>query len=305
MFDRNAKPRDDLYVTRCRRKDGKEFSGETFGAKLLDEHNQWIGNLGVMRDITEKEQTELRIQQAQKMESIGNLAAGIAHDFNNILFPIIGMSEMLLEDLPEESLDHENVLEILKAGKRGRDLVKQILAFSRQTENRKIPIRIQYIVKEVLKLYRATIPTNIDIKQNIQTDCGLVMADPTQIHQVAMNIITNAYHAVEERGGSITLELTESVSEGPAFTGADAGRYVNLSISDTGHGMPPELKKKIFDPYFTTKEKGKGTGLGLAMVYGIVKNHNGEVEVHSEVGKGTIFNVYLPLLETTGGADSI
>ncbi len=250
---------------------------------------------------TEKEKNKLqeRLIQSQKMEAIGNLAGGIAHDFNNILFPIIGMSELLLEDLSPASNEYENAQEILNAGKRGSALVKQILSFSRQAEQRKRPVRIQLVLNEVLKLIRATIPSSIELHQNIQQDCGMVLADATQLHQVVMNIITNAYHAVEDIGGEITVKLKEVYldSDSPPGNLIPSGRYALLSILDNGHGMTSELMSKIFEPYFTTKEQGKGTGLGLAVVHGIINEYKGDIKVYSEAGIGTTFNIYLPLIE--------
>ncbi len=257
--------------------------------------NGTVSKLSLYRDITEIKKLENRIQQAQKMESIGNLAGGIAHDFNNILFPIIGMAELLLDDLPPGSRERENAEEIFKAGNRGGDLVKQILAFSRQSEHKMMPTRVQNILKEVLKLSRSIIPSYIELSRDIQPACGLISADPTQIHQVVMNLITNAYHAVEKKGGRIHVQLKEvnlKTSDRLA-----PGKYAVLSVSDTGHGMPAYLMNKIFDPYFTTKAQGKGTGLGLAVVHGIVKEHKGDIVVHSELGKGTVFSIYLPLME--------
>ena len=256
--------------------------------------------LSLTMDISERKIIEKRILQAQKMESIGSLAGGIAHDFNNILFPIMGMSELLLEDLPADSREHRNVREILKAGRRGADLVQQILTFSRQNKHRVIPIKIQRVLKEVLKLTRATIPANIEMTQDIQADCGAVQADSTQIHQVAMNLITNAFHAVElNEMPQIIVKLREIMLQGSELPAREAvaGKYVQLTISDNGHGIPSDIKEKIFEPYFTTKPHGKGTGLGLAVVYGIIKKHKGEITVHSKVDKGTTFNVYLPVIE--------
>ncbi len=298
MFDKKA-TNPNIYVTRYRDKSGKEFSGETFGAKLFDENGQWIGNLGIMRDITDREKAEVRLQQAQKMESIGNLAGGIAHDFNNILFPIVGMAELLMEDLAPDSEEYENAEEIYKAGKRGSDLVKQILAFSRQSEHKKIPVRVQQVLKEVLKLCRSTIPANIEITHNILSDCGMVMADPTQIHQIAMNLITNAFHAVAPTGEKIFVQLKaiEIDRDELAHSLLQPGHYVLLSVSDTGCGIDPKILGKIFDPYFSTKGQDKGTGLGLSVVHGIVKQHHGDIKVYSEVGIGTTFNVYLPIIE--------
>jgi PAS domain S-box-containing protein len=255
----------------------------------------------------EREKLEARLQQAQKMESIGNLAGGIAHDFNNILFPIIGMSEMLLEDLPPGSIERENAEEIFKAGRRGSDLVKQILAFSRQSEHKLTPTHIQNIIKEVIKLSRASIPTYIEINQEIQQDCGLVMADPSQIHQIGMNLITNAYHAVEAKGGKIFIRLKQTLIDDAESlkNNLSPGAYSVLSISDNGHGMSEEIMTKIFDPYFTTKVQGKGTGLGLAVVYGIVKEHQGDVKVYSEIGKGSTFDIYLPLMKKDDRIESV
>jgi PAS domain S-box-containing protein len=299
VFDGNTRKAEDLYITRYQDISGRVFSGETFGAKLFDENNEWIGNLGIMRDITEREQAEIRIQQAQRMESIGDLAGGIAHDFNNLLFPIIGMAEILLEDLPSGSLEYENAQEIYNAGIRAGDLVKQILAFSRQSEHKMIPVRVQNVLREVLKLSRSTIPADIEIHQDIQNDCGSIKADATQIHQVAMNLITNAYHAVQEKGGKISVNLEQiTLGKGELIVSVlDQGEYAVLTISDTGSGIKPNIVGKIFDPYFTTKEQGKGTGLGLAVVFGIVKEHKGDIKVYSEMGKGTIFKVYLPLMK--------
>jgi len=253
----------------------------------------------IITDITHRKKMEARLLQAQKMESIGSLAGGIAHDFNNILFPIVGMAELLLEDLPLESLEHENVQEILKAGKRAGDLVNQILAFSRQSDHKLMPVRVQQILKEVLKLSRSAIPSDIEITMDIQSDCGLIMANATQVHQIAMNLITNAFHAVEPRGGKISVKLREIELGCDDLTDSSLkpGRYVMLTISDTGCGIKPEISDRIFEPYFTTKEQGKGTGLGLSIVYGIIKEYRGDIKVYSEVGKGTTFNVYLPLME--------
>ncbi len=252
----------------------------------------------VVRDITKRKQIEEQLMKAQKLEALGVLAGGIAHDFNGILFPIMGLSELLLEDLPPDSPEYQNVQGIFKAGERASNLVKQILTFSRQAEQEKTPFRIQQILKEVIKLTRSTIPANINIAQDIQKDCGLILADPAQIHQIAMNLIINAYHAVEPQSGRIIVRLKEVEIEFEQLPeiGLLPGRYALLSVSDTGTGIEPAIMHKIFEPYFTTKEQGKGTGLGLSLVYGIVKEHLGDIKVTSEPGEGTTFNIYLPIM---------
>ena len=287
---------EDRFESRHKRKDGTIFDVEVSVQHRGERDSTFVI---FIRDITDRKNWETRLQQAQKMESIGNLAGGIAHDFNNILFPITGMAEMLLEDLPPDTPEHKKIQTIFAAGMRGADLVKQILAFSRQNEYKLIPVRVQQVLKEVLKLSRSTIPTNIEITHHLQADCGHVLADLTQIHQIGMNLITNAYHAVGGIGGKIVVQVhEETITDGTAMgLSLTDGQYVVLSVSDNGCGIPESILNKIFDPYFTTKEKGKGTGLGLAMVYGIVKKYGGDIKVHSEVDNGSSFNVYLPLIK--------
>ncbi len=289
-----------------KRKDGSLYLEEAEISPVLDNVGAIVSFLAVKRDISAEIRMEERLRQVQKMESIGSLAGGIAHDFNNILFPIVGMAELLMEDLSPGSVGHENAQEILKAGKRGSDLVQQILAFSRQAEHKMMPVSIQLVLKEAIKLGRSSIPSYVEISQYFQNDCGLVMADPTQIHQIAMNLITNAFHAVEATGGKIHVKLKETALGGDDIPGSDfeSSRYALLSVSDTGCGISPDVIDKIFDPYFTTKEQGKGTGLGLAVVYGIVKEHGGDIKVYSEVGKGSTFDVYLPLIKKRSHAES-
>ena len=285
--------------------DGTELIIDCRTKLVRNESGDPVSMVGISTDITEQKRISEFLQQAQKMESIGNLAGGIAHDFNNILFPILGMSELLLEDIPSDALEHEKLQHIQKAAERGSKLVNQILAFSRLSEHKMIPIGIQQVLAEALPLIRSSIPANISISSNISKKCGLVNADPNQIHQVIMNLVTNAYHAVEEIGGSISVNLHELTIEPENMPIASLlpGKYARLSISDNGYGIAPAHLDKIFEPYFTTKPQGKGTGLGLAVVYGIIKEHGGDIGAKSEPGKGSVFDVYLPLIEKAAKTD--
>ena len=258
-----------------------------------------ISKLSVSHDITETKKMENRLQQMQKMEDIATLAGGIAHDFNNILTPIIGYTEMLKEDISPEGPFHEYINGIFQAALRAKNLVKQILTSSRQADHKNIPVKLQPIIIEALKLLRSSIPATIDIQQSIAPDCGIVFADPTQIHQIIMNLATNAYHAMEENGGSLKITL-EQVRMEPApwiFPELPAGEYALLKVSDTGTGIEKDIMDKILNPYFTTKKNDKGTGLGLSIVHGIVKNCKGDIRIYSEPGKGTKVHVYFPILE--------
>jgi two-component system cell cycle sensor histidine kinase/response regulator CckA len=292
----------DDFEFSMKRKDGTVFLSEHRVVELTDDEGVGTGWVSIVRDLTERKQIEEHLQQAQRMEAIGNLAGGIAHDFNNILFPIIGMSELLLEDLSPSERTYEDVQEILVAGKRGAELIKQILAFSRQNKHERVPVKVPKILKEVLKLSRSTIPANIEISTDIQEDCGDVLGDSTQIHQIAMNLITNAYHSIESNGnsdGKIKVSVKQVIQKADVVenNSLPGGDYVFFSVSDNGIGIKKQVMEKLFEPYFTTKEAGKGTGLGLAVVYGIIKELGGDIKVHSDgVNKGATFGVYLPLM---------
>lgn len=256
----------------------------------------------LQRDRKEEEKKKLkaRLSQAQKMEAIGTLAGGIAHDFNNILAAIIGYAELAILEVPDGSKVKQDLMEIFKAGNRAKDLVQQILTFSRQSDMEKKPVRVSRIVKEALKFLRASLPTTIEIRENIEKDIGTIEADPTQIHQILMNLCTNAHHAMREEGGILEVTLTNVDMDAYTirqYPDISSGPYVRLSVSDTGHGITPDVKERIFDPYFTTKGVGEGTGLGLAVVHGIVKDHAGAITVYSETGKGTTFHIFLPVIE--------
>ena len=242
---------------------------------------------------------EKQLQQTQKLEAIGSLAGGIAHDFNNILAPIMGRAELMLLENTGNAPLREHCRGIIDAAKRARDLVKQILTFSRQVDQEIKPVSLVEIIQEVISLVRPTLPSTIDIAYHLPETCPRVMADATQLHQVIMNLVTNAFHAMEDKGGRLSFHL-ETVTLGiGAFTdfSIPPGLYQQLRITDTGHGMDQATIAKIFDPYFTTKPRGKGTGLGLAVVLGILRGYGGEIQVTSEVGKGTTFTLYFPVVE--------
>ncbi|NOX33856.1 MAG: PAS domain S-box protein [Deltaproteobacteria bacterium] len=252
-----------------------------------------------LTNISEKKALEAQYKQAQKMESIGTLAGGIAHDFNNILTGIFGYSQLAIVNLKNPEKAKDNIEQVLKGAKRAADLVQQILTFSRQSEYKKQALNVSALVKEALKLLRSSIPSTIEIKENIISRAS-VMADSTQIHQVVMNLCTNAYQAMNETGGILTVGLEEIEVPGPdniPELNMASGKYLRLEVTDTGHGIDPETMDKIFDPYFTTKGPDEGTGLGLAVVHGIIQEHEGYLKVYSEQDKGTRFYIFLPVAE--------
>jgi len=289
---------------------------EVHGYPIYRENENQLMMIEYSVDITKKRAMEAEmvklvesLRQAQKMEAIGTLAGGIAHDFNNILTAILGYAEMALQKSMPDSSIKSNLEHVLEAGSRARELVKQILSFSRQEELGKKPIQIQVVVKEVLELLRASLPTTIEIKQNTVARCGPINADPTQIHQVLMNLCTNSAHAMRDQSdGVLSVGLQEVALEAgdiKMHPNIVPGDYIKLSIGDTGCGMKKEVCDRIFEPYFTTKEKSEGTGLGLFVTHGIIKNHNGDITVYSEVGKGTTFNIYLPLIMVAYHKDEV
>jgi signal transduction histidine kinase/ActR/RegA family two-component response regulator len=251
----------------------------------------------LMQEQKERSRLEQELMQAQKMEAIGTLAGGIAHDFNNILSAILGYAELAQEDCPPGSPVANDLDEVVQAANRARDLVKQILAFSRQAKTTMIALQPSAIIKESIKLLRSSLPATIDIRQDIDEDTGLILADPTQIHQIVMNLCTNAYHSMEETGGTLSLSLKKKILSQADLVDVpqvQPGNFVQLSIEDNGKGIAPGIRERIFDPYFTTKETGKGTGMGLAIVHGIVKSYGGFVTYNSQLGKGTVFDIALP-----------
>ncbi len=259
----------------------------------------------IIRDITERKQQEetrsrlqAQLNQAQKMEAIGVLAGGIAHDFNNILGAIMGYAEMARDDSPDGSQVAGDLDKVLTAANRAKELVKQILGFSRQSTTDRIPIQIQPLISESLKMLRASIPTTINISENIDPRCGVVLAEPTQVHQITMNLCSNAFHSMEETGGKLTVALNTVLIDPLEKLGSvKPGEYVELTVSDTGRGIGPDIIENIFDPYFTTKEVGKGTGMGLSITHGIITSYGGTITVESILGRGTTFRVYFPVIQ--------
>ncbi len=303
LYWQNLQPEQPLTITRIhRRKDGVTYPVEVRvgmvelgGEKLV---------IALAREITElleaekeRQQMEGRLRQSQKMESIGTLAGGIAHDFNNILTPIFGYLELAMMESQADPKTMNHLQEVYKAAGRAKELVKQILTFSRRDSEQPSPVMAQIIIKEAMKLLRASIPTTIEIRQNIDPNCAPVLANPTQIHQILMNLCTNAYHAMRETGGILGVSLAPqeiSTQDYLKTLNLKPGHYLCLEVSDTGSGMDKETLDRALEPYFTTKAKGDGTGMGLAMVHGIVKSYGGSINLYSEPGKGTTIRIYLP-----------
>jgi PAS domain S-box-containing protein len=295
------------------RKDGTRVWVEVSAHMMTDE--RWPGCIiGVSRNIserkkaeTEKKVLEARLMQAQKMESIGVLAGGIAHDFNNILMSILGYTQLARLYVPDDNTAaHEKLARIEKASFRAKDMVSQILAFSRQSEPDILPVQMGPIILEALKLLKSSLPSTLSIVTDFKDNLRSVLADPVQIHQVVINLCSNAAHAMEDQGGTIRVSLTDTAVDPKEalLMNLAPGHYIRLSVSDTGCGMDPKTMEKIFDPYFTTKEVGKGSGMGLAVVHGIVMGCGGKITVRSELGKGSTFELLFPTSESIVLSDS-
>ncbi|MBI5815516.1 MAG: PAS domain S-box protein [Nitrospinae bacterium] len=284
-----------------KKKNGELYEDEAVISPLFDHSGRIVNFVAVKRDISREVELEKRIRRSQKMEAIGSLAGGIAHDFNNILSSIIGYTEMAMEDVKPGSPAREDLLEVLKAGKRARELVNQILIFSRKGEREKKPLSLYIAVKEALKLFKAYVAPPIKIAENIDSASGVIMADPTQLNQVIMNLLTNASHAMKTGGGTLSVGVRRTeLSEDFNTPGGDyikPGSYILITVADTGHGIKKDDLDRIFEPFFTTKAVGEGTGLGLAIVHGIVTGMDGAIIVESEFGKGSEFKVFLPRVE--------
>jgi PAS domain S-box-containing protein len=283
-----------------RSQDGRTW--RLIGSPVYDDAGRIVSAVEIAEDITERLSMEEQLRQAQKMESLGTLAGGIAHDFNNILSAILGYAELALAEAAGDAQLGEYLRGIHKAGDRATDLVRQILTFSRRGTTELKPLKIDLIIKEALKLLRSTLPSTISIVQRVSPDLDAILADPTQIHQIIMNLCTNASHAMTPAGGRLTVTLEQKelgTDFFRRFVDAQPGSYLQLCVSDTGCGMTPEIMAAIFDPYFTTKDLGEGTGLGLAVVHGIVKEYGGDIRVRSKPGQGTTFELYFPTIQET------
>jgi PAS domain S-box-containing protein len=280
-------------------KDGHILFHDMVITPILDSDNKISAFVSIRRDITEQRNMEQQIQQSQKMESIGTLAGGVAHDFNNILSGIFGYAQLAEMNIDNSVKAKQNISQIIKGAKRATELVQQILTFSRRSEHKKNPSKLYLIVKEAIQFLRSSIPTTIEIKEEIFSK-AMILTDPTQMHQIVMNLCTNAYYAMRKTGGILSVSLKEiEIREPNSIPGLTItpDTYLKLEINDTGSGMSQETLDKIFEPYFTTKKIGEGTGMGLAVVLGIVKQHNGYMQAQSELGKGSTFSIYLPVLK--------
>ena len=283
-----------------RRKDGQSIWVKLHVRKTKSKEGEIILE-GLMEDVTQIRKMEAQLQQSQKLEAIGTLSGGIAHDFNNILSSIIGFTELSLDEVEHGTTLQNNLTEVLKAGNRARDLIKQIMTFSRKGEQERKPVQINPLIIETVRMLRSAIPTNIEIEEHITPEMLTIDANHTQMNKVMVNLVTNASHAIDENGiieiGLEVVSLDESIKN--SYPDLLPGRYAKIFVSDNGCGIAEENLDLIFDPYFTTKDPDRGTGLGLAGVHGIVKTHGGHISVYSEVGKGTSFNVYFPIVDKT------
>lgn len=283
------------------KKDGNQFNEEAVIYPIRDDNDNVINFVTISRDITQELAIEKQMRQHQKMNAIGELAGGVSHDFNNILAAILGYVALTMNSLEEDSKPYGYLNEVLKAGDRATKLVRQILTFSRQEEQSFQPIELQTIIDDSLSMVKTTIKHNVTVESDIDPKCGAIMGDPTQMQQVIVNLCTNAVHALgQEEKGTLRVSLKQVELLGQKaddrMVALDPGLYCCITVSDTGSGMPPEVVERIFEPYFTTKKKGEGTGFGLSIVHGIVGKHSGSITVDSVEGEGTTFNLYFPLI---------
>ena len=305
MINMAMKEGSHFFEWQHKRLDGREFPATVLLTRINVSDTTLLQ--ATVRDITERKQAEqeneklqAHLRQTQKLEAIGRLAGGIAHDFNNILMAMLGYTDLTLQDVPEGSQGRRNLEQVLIAGKRAKELIKQILCFSREADQTQEPIEIASVVTEALTMLRSSIPATIDIHQDIEVRDSAIMANPTQIHQVLVNLCTNAVHAMEDQGGVLELRLSEIEIASTRVTHhgtLQPGPYVQFTLHDTGCGMDGRVMARIFEPFYTTKEVDKGTGMGLSVVHGIIENHGGVIAVDSEPGKGTTFTVFFTRID--------
>jgi len=289
------------------KKEGKKIYTSVSMSPINDDKGNYTGTLALVTDITEKRlaeeeksKLEHQLRHSDKIRAIGTMASGIAHDFNNILVAILGYTEVMIYNTTEGSIFEKNLKEIRNACNRAINLVKQILTFSRKSEVKRIPLQISPIVKETLKLLRRLLPSTVELKEHIEENLVWIKADPTQIQQIIINLCTNAAQAMSKSSGSMEVilkNLSIQTKDITIYENMKPGTYLQLIVTDTGHGIPPEIKERIFEPYFTTKKTGEGSGMGLAVVYGIVKAYGGEITVDSNIGKGTTITICFPGVE--------
>ncbi|MBF0611281.1 MAG: PAS domain S-box protein [Magnetococcales bacterium] len=270
------------------RKDGSVYETVTSVSPIHGPCGDIVNFVAVSRDVTRENRLEAQLRQSQKLEAIGTLSGGIAHDFNNLLTPVLGFTELALDELPPESRLHQNMRMVMDAALRAKDLVAQILTFGRCNEQDPKPLHVIPIIKECLKLLRSALPATIKLTSRLDTGCGMILGDPSRIHQVVMNLCTNASQAMPA-GGALEVCLDRRLPTVPGEQG-----QVVLTVRDNGVGMSPQIMERMYDPFFTTKEAGGGTGLGLSVVHGIVRGLKGTIEVESRVGEGTLFRISLP-----------
>jgi PAS domain S-box-containing protein len=282
-----------------RKKSGEPINVDVSWTLIRDEHSRPAGFICACRDMTDRKRAEAALRHSQKMEAIGTLAGGIAHEFNNSLTAILGFSELALRKIPPDTSAYAQIQHVIKAGRRSRDLVHQILTFSQQTEQEKRPLSLHGFVKEAVKLLRPTLPPMIELHDFIASSTHPVLADPTQLHQMVLNLWTNAVHAMRATGGRLDIRFENVDFDADTTRGGqliERGSYVRFLVQDTGIGMDPEVKARMFDPFFTTKDVDEHTGMGLAVVYGIITSHGGRLCAESWPGSGTKVEVYLPMV---------
>ena len=305
----------DIEVAVTDRDSGVRVFRQVTSSPIRGEGGRIAGAVAVVRDVTERVRLEEEIRKreehlrrVQKMEALGTLAGGIAHDFNNVLATIVINTELALLDADEGSRAQNNLPLVLKAAARGRGLARQIITFSRRSEQELRPVRLTPLLKETVKFLRSSLPASIEIRESLTADSDVVRSDPSQVHQILMNLCTNAAHAMREKGGLLTVELScEDIDKAAAvdFPGLTPGPFLRLCVRDTGHGMPPEVLEKVFDPFFTTKGPGEGSGMGLSVVHSIVKTCGGAVFAASEPGVGSTFSVFLPRLDAEAAPERL